>query len=75
MINMKYTEKIYDITTGEETIREYTKEEVANVEAEMARLKVINAEREAQEALKKSAQTKLAALGLTENEVRAIIGV
>lgn len=71
---MKYTEKIYDITTGEETIREYTKEEVANVEAEMARLKVINAEKEAQEALKKSAQAKLAALGLTEEEVASILG-
>lgn len=71
---MKYTEKIYDITTGEETIREYTKEEIANVEAEMARLKVINAEREAQEALKKSAQAKLAALGLTADEVNAIVG-
>ena len=71
---MKYTEKIYDITTGEETIREYTKEEVANVEAEIARLEVINAEREAQEALKQSAQAKLAALGLTLDEVTAIIG-
>ena len=71
---MKYTEKIYDITTGEETIREYTKEEVANVEAEMARLKVINAERETQEALKQSAQAKLAALGLTADEVAAIVG-
>ena len=70
---MKYTEKIYDITTGEETIREYTKEEVANVEAEMARLKVINAERETQEALKQSAQAKLAALGLTADEVAAIV--
>lgn len=71
---MKYTEKIYDITTGEETIREYTKEEIANVEAEMARLKVINAEKEAQEALKLSAQAKLAALGLTADEVAAIVG-
>ena len=71
---MKYTEKIYDITTGEETIREYTKEEVANVEAEMARLKVINAERETQEALKQSARAKLAALGLTADEVNAIVG-
>lgn len=71
---MKYTEKIYDITTGEETIREYTKEEIANVEAEMARLKVINTEREAKEALKQSAQTKLAALGLTEEEVASILG-
>ena len=71
---MKYTEKIYDITTGEETIREYTKEEVANVEAEMGRLEVINAERETQEALKQSAQAKLAALGLTADEVAAIVG-
>ena len=71
---MKYTEKIYDITTGEETIREYTKEEIANVEAEMARLEVINAERETQEALKQSAHAKLAALGLTADEVAAIVG-
>ena len=65
-------------TTGEETLRPFTKEEIAahnEMSAEMAK---INAEQEAEvqakAELKASALAKLAELGLTEDEAKAIAG-
>ena len=63
-------------TTGEETIVELTDEEIAQREADAAAWAVEQAEREAAqaaaEAAKASAQAKLAALGLTPEEIAAL---
>jgi acyl-CoA reductase-like NAD-dependent aldehyde dehydrogenase len=69
--NMTYTEKIIDVTTGEETIRPYTKDEVAEVEKAIAKAEA-QAEAEAQKATEKSAL--LAKLGITEDEARLLLG-
>ena len=70
---MKKTEKIYDITTGEETVieRDETKEETkARLDAEKAAKAYAEAKAE-QEADKVAL---LARLGLTENELKIILG-
>lgn len=67
-----YREKIVDSITGEETWRDYTPAEIAEVEAaqEEARLK-LEAEAKAAEA-KAAAEAKLAALGLTPEDLKAL---
>jgi hypothetical protein len=70
------TKLIVDCTTGEQTIVELTDEEIAEREAMAAQAE---ADRQAQEAAdlakaeaKASAQAKLAALGLTAEEIAAL---
>lgn len=70
------TKLIVDCTTGEQTIVELTDEEISEREAMAAQAL---AERQAQEATdlakaeaKASAQAKLAALGLTAEEIAAL---
>ncbi len=67
-----YKEKIINGITGEETWRDYTKEEIAEVE----KAKTQAAKRIAEIALKEKSRTsalaKLAALGLTEDEIAAL---
>ena len=66
-----YTEKIVDVITGEETIREYTKEEVAAVEQSQAEA----ADLAAKEAAKFIARLAiLSKLGITEEEARLLLG-
>ena len=64
--------------TGEETIVEFTDEEIAKLEAYRAEVAQQEAARQAEEearaAAKASALAKLAALGLTEEEAAAIAG-
>lgn len=63
-----------DVETGEIYSREYTEAEYADFKAIQAACE-INAQKKADKlAAKQSAQAKLAALGLTEDEVTAIIG-
>jgi hypothetical protein len=71
---MTYFEKIVDVNTGEETLRPYTTEEIALVEESLARAHEAEAEAEAKAAAKASAEGKLAALGLTADEVSALLG-
>lgn len=63
-------------TTGEETIIELTDEEIAQQEAwaaeRMAMQLAQEAEAEAKAAAKASAEAKLAALGLTAEEIAAL---
>jgi hypothetical protein len=65
-------------TTGEETIIELTDDEIAQQQAwaaeRLAAEEAANAELEAQAEAKASAIAKLAALGLTEEEAKAIAG-
>ena len=69
-------EKVYDYdhATGKSELRNPTAEEVSDME-KTAAAKVIELQKEeAQRATKASAIAKLAALGLTEDEAKAIIG-
>ena len=67
-----------NVTTGEIIKREPTAEELAQDAADQAASAAEKAEREAAEAAaaaaKVSARAKLAALGLTEDEITAMVG-
>lgn len=79
---------VVDASTGEVTIQPLTEEEIAELQARVAALEAeeaaLEAEEaeayieaaailEAEEAAKESARAKLAALGLTEEEVAALV--
>ena len=68
----------YDCSTGETTVRFMTDDELKEFNEENAKLKEDRIKAEQVEAnkasAKTSAQAKLAALGLTPDEVTAIIG-
>jgi hypothetical protein len=70
----KLTEKIIDVTTGEETIREYTEAETKEAEANLALAKAqiaaIQAETTAKEADKAALLTKL---GITADEAKLLL--
>ena len=69
-----YFERIIDITTGEETIRPYSTEEIAAVEAEQVMIAAAKAERDAEATAKEAArQAVLTKLGLTAEEVAALL--
>lgn len=70
-----YFERIIDVTTGEETIRPYTKQEIAEVETLQAQLAAEKAKRDAEQAAKDAArQAVLDKLGLSADEVAALLG-
>jgi hypothetical protein len=67
-----YKEIIVDAITGEEVIKPYTAEQIAEAEAgamEAAKLTQAQAKAEADKA---AAQAKLAALGLTTDDLKAL---
>ena len=67
-----YKEKIVNVLTGEETWRDYTDAEIAEVEkaqAEIAQKQILRAEADAK---KSAAEAKLAALGLTTDDLKAL---
>ena len=70
------TKIVVDCSTGEQQIVPLTAEEIAQREADAAAFAVEQAAREAAEAAaaeaKASAQAKLAALGLTADEIAAL---
>jgi hypothetical protein len=74
---MATTKLVVNCETGEESYIPLTTEELAAIEAsrpeEEARQAARLAEREAAEAARTSARAKLAALGLTEAEVAALV--
>jgi len=69
-----YKEKIFNVATGEETLRDYTPEEIAEVEKARA-----EAEAEAQARAETEAEIKvkrdalLARLGITEEEAKLLL--
>lgn len=67
-----YKEKIYDAQTNETIWRDYTPEEIAKVEKAQAEAQARVAEVQKREATRQSALAKLAALGLTEEEIAAL---
>lgn len=71
---MEYTEKIIDITTGEETIRPYTKAEIAEVETTLAQIESDRLIRENENAAKESARAALLErLGITADEAKLLL--
>lgn len=72
------TKIVMDCSTGIESIIELTDEEIAQMEADRvvyeAEVAARQAAEEAKAAVKASALAKLAALGLTEDEAKAIAG-
>jgi len=73
---MTETKLVVNCSTGEQTVVPLTTEELAQREIDRLAYEAQEAERlsaeEAKEALKASANAKLAALGLTANEIAAI---
>ena len=71
------TKLVVDCTTGEQSVVELTDEEIAQREADALVFAEQQAARQAEEAAKEaakaSAKLKLAALGLTEEEVSAFL--
>jgi len=72
------TKLVVNCETGEQTIVPFTAEEVAQFEAEQQKNAEIQAALKAEELakaeVKASALAKLAALGLNEDEAKAILG-
>jgi len=66
-----YKEKIVNTATGEETYRNYTAEEIAEVEAAQAEAALKQAEAQAKETARFAVLTKL---GLTAEEAQALLG-
>lgn len=62
------------VTTGEEIEREMTEQEFAEYESNLQEELAKQAEQAAKEAARQSALDKLAALGLTSEEIQAIAG-
>lgn len=72
---MTYTEKIIDVNTGEEIIRNLTDDEIAIVDAEQKKIAALQAQLDAEQASKNAArQAVLDKLGLSADEVAALLG-
>jgi hypothetical protein len=67
-----YKEKIVNIETGEETWRDYTPAEIVEVEAAQAKAAIKTQELVEAEAKRVAAAFKLAALGLDEDDLKAL---
>ena len=66
---------VINAKTGEQTLVALTSDEIAEREARNARHEAMMVERELREAARQSGIDKLAALGLTVDEVSAVFGV
>ena len=64
-----------DIIQIDDQIRPATADEQAQIDADRQAAEARKAQAEAQQAAKQSARQKLAAVGLTEDEIDALIGV
>jgi hypothetical protein len=72
---MTYSEKIINAETGEETFREYTAEEIAEVEKSKAQAIIDNEKFLAEQATKNATrQAVLDKLGLSADEIAALLG-
>ena len=68
----KYTEVIYDITNQTKTVRNYSPEEIAEVEEMKTEIANKIAATEKVENQRIAAQAKLTALGLTAEDLKAL---
>lgn len=71
---MKIIEKTFNIITGEETLieRAATTQEIAEVEKAQAEAELAQAEAKAKAEAKATAEAKLAAFGLTAEDLKAL---
>lgn len=69
---MTYIERIINLETGETTERPYTAEEIADVEARQTKAQDEVQAEATKAAAKVAATAKLAALGLTEDDLKAL---
>jgi hypothetical protein len=67
-----YKEKIVNAITGEETYRDYTPQEIAKVERAHAEAAELVAKQAQAAAKRQTAFAKLAALGLEEDDLKAL---
>lgn len=67
-----YKEKIINNETGEITFRDYTSAEIAEVEAAIIETQIKSEQAETRATVRASALAKLAALGLTADEIAAL---
>ena len=67
-----YKEKIVNVETGEETWRDYTAAEIAEVEAAQAKAAVKAQKLAEAETKRNAALAKLEALGLDEDDLKAL---
>ena len=68
----KPTVKIVNAETGEEIIRDANAEEISQMAKDQAEAEAVQAEAEAKAQAKAAAEGKLAALGLTTDDLRAL---
>lgn len=68
---MKYTEVIIDAATGEQTVREFTPDEVAQIELKQKEINAKIAENDSKAAQRKAIADKL---GLTIDELKVLLG-
>jgi hypothetical protein len=72
---MTYFEKIVNVLTAEETMRPYTADEIAELEAINAQREALQVQADADQAAKDAAkQAVLDKLGLSADEVAALLG-
>ena len=69
---MTYIERIIDVTTNEVTEREYTDAENAQVKSAILKAQTEAKELADKQAAKLAAETKLSALGLTGDDLKAL---
>jgi hypothetical protein len=67
-----YKEKIIDLETGKEVLRDYTENQIAEAEAAQAVALEQTAKAEVRVAARASALAKLAELGLTADEIASL---
>ncbi len=63
---------IHDVSTDEVIVREMNDEEYADWQKRVAENEALNAQLLAKESARKAAETKLAALGLTADDLKAL---
>lgn len=66
--------KIVNVSTGEEIEREMNAEELAQLEADKLQREAELAEQAAKETARQTALDKLKAIGLTDEEIAALVG-
>ncbi len=70
-----YKEKIVDALAGKETFRDYTEAEIAEVNANIAKIETEALARQTAEAAKAADRAALLSkLGITEDEARLLLG-
>jgi hypothetical protein len=63
---------VWDVSSGEQTLRDVTKEELKDMEESLFKIKLEKENLEKKSAFRNSALNKLLALGLTIDEIEAL---